>query len=448
MLLSDREGDALEGNRQAREVARRRGYDSAASEGYEKMVMTMNEELTVDIKTGKTVLHSLVKNGEYPLNIDFSTVCKKREAYMNVIEHLISNGSFEGVTLNGASIARINEILKDNGYETACLGCFVESRRLQIQEWAETFCDEWNEVVKEFKKNATPFNFRKSEGKALSDMTKEEVAAFDIELRNQKRNKKGNVTLKQGDSITKMKELLTKVPSLAHTINPSDLLTTDGLEALTSYGDLYSLLLGRYGSNTPKPAQSFNPYNGEIADLTGKYVASIFGDGIKGLDAYLSPEMKSTGEAIGYDDKLNRALYKALQASGTHLQNYGTVFATVADKDKDEALPLIKRFYNLGFNIEATQGTADFLKQHGVHTHVLSKISDDNDEIPNAIRQGHIAYVINTRDIGSTGQASDGVKIRTLATENNVTMFTSLDTVKVLLDVLEETTLTISTIDA
>ncbi len=169
---------------------------------------------------------------------------------------------------------------------------------------------------------------------------------------------------------------------------------------------------------------------------------------IKGLDAYLSPEMKSTGEAIGYDDKLNRALYKALQASGTHLQNYGTVFATVADKDKEEALPLIKRFYNLGFNIEATQGTADFLKQHGVHTHVLSKISDDNDEIPNAIRQGHIAYVINTRDIGSTGQASDGVKIRTLATENNVTMFTSLDTVKVLLDVLEETTLTISTIDA
>ena len=169
---------------------------------------------------------------------------------------------------------------------------------------------------------------------------------------------------------------------------------------------------------------------------------------IKGLDAYLSPEMKSTGEAIGYDDKLNRALYKALQASGTHLQNYGTVFVTVADKDKEEALPLIKRFYNLGFNIEATQGTADFLRGHGVHTHVLNKISDDEDAIPNAIRQGHIAYVINTRDIGANGQASDGVMIRRLATENNVTMFTSLDTVKVLLDVLEETTLTISTIDA
>ena len=86
---------------------------------------------------------------------------------------------------------------------------------------------------------------------------------------------------------------------------------------------------------------------------------------IRGLDAYLSPEMKSTGEAIGYDDKLNRALYKALQASGMKLQNYGTIFATIADKDKEEALPLIRRFYNLGFNIEATKGTADFLKQHG-----------------------------------------------------------------------------------
>ncbi|MBQ8717212.1 MAG: carbamoyl-phosphate synthase large subunit, partial [Clostridia bacterium] len=77
---------------------------------------------------------------------------------------------------------------------------------------------------------------------------------------------------------------------------------------------------------------------------------------LRGLDSYLSPEMKSTGEAIGYDDKLNRALYKALQAGGTHLQNYGTVLATIADKDKEEALPLIRRFYDLGFNIEATEG--------------------------------------------------------------------------------------------
>lgn len=169
---------------------------------------------------------------------------------------------------------------------------------------------------------------------------------------------------------------------------------------------------------------------------------------IRGLDAYLSPEMKSTGEAIGYDDKLNRALYKALQASGMHLQNYGTVFATIADKDKEEALPLIRRFYNLGFNIEATKGTANFLRENGIKTRTLAKLSEGSDEIADALRQGHIAYVINTAEIGSMGNASDGYKIRTLATDNNITMFTALDTVRVLLDVLEETTITVSTIDA
>ncbi len=169
---------------------------------------------------------------------------------------------------------------------------------------------------------------------------------------------------------------------------------------------------------------------------------------IRGLDAYLSPEMKSTGEAIGYDDKLNRALFKALQASGMHLQNYGTVFATIADSDKDEALPLIRRFYNLGFNIQATEGTAKFLIENGIRTHVLQKISEGSEEIPDAIRQGHIAYIINTREVGSVGSASDGHMIRHFATENNVSLFTNLDTVNVLLDVLEETTLAISTIDA
>ncbi len=168
---------------------------------------------------------------------------------------------------------------------------------------------------------------------------------------------------------------------------------------------------------------------------------------IRGLDAYLSPEMKSTGEAIGYDDKLYRALYKALQASGMNLQNYGTVFATIATKDQEEAFPLIKRFYNLGFNIEATEGTARFLKEHGIKTRVLKKISEGSEDIPNALRQGHIAYVINTRDIGSMNQARDGFMIRRLSVENNVSLFSALDTVRVLLDVLEETTFAISTID-
>ena len=169
---------------------------------------------------------------------------------------------------------------------------------------------------------------------------------------------------------------------------------------------------------------------------------------INGIDAYLSPEMKSTGEAIGYDDDLYRAFYKALQASGMNVQNYGTVLVTIADEDKEEALPLIRRFYNLGFNIEATSGTAKFLKEHGIKTRVKKKLSEDENEIPNSIKQGHIAYVINTSSVGSMAQQKDGYEIRRLAVETGTTMFTSLDTVRVLLDVLEDITITISTIDS
>ncbi len=169
---------------------------------------------------------------------------------------------------------------------------------------------------------------------------------------------------------------------------------------------------------------------------------------IHGLDAYLSPEMKSTGEAIGYDDKLYRAFYKALQASGMQLQNYGTILVTLANEDKEEGLPLVRRFYNLGFNIEATVGTANFLRQHGIKTRVLGKISEGCDDILNHIRAGYISYIINTRAILSGVHYDDGVAIRRAAVENGVTTFTSLDTVGTLLDVLEETTFTVSTINS
>ena len=169
---------------------------------------------------------------------------------------------------------------------------------------------------------------------------------------------------------------------------------------------------------------------------------------LRGMDTYLSPEMKSTGEAIGYDKTINRALYKALQASGMTIANYGTVLVTIADKDKEEALPLIRRFYNLGFNIEATKGTAEFLKEHGIRTRVKRKLSEGSEEIYDSIRQGYVNYVINTRDYSNeTGLMSDGLLIRRCAIENGVTVFTALDTVRVLLDVLEDITMQVSTIN-
>jgi len=169
---------------------------------------------------------------------------------------------------------------------------------------------------------------------------------------------------------------------------------------------------------------------------------------IRGMESYLSPEMKSTGEAIGYDNKLTRALYKALQSSGMTVANYGTIFLTITDKDKQDALPLVRRFYDLGFNIEATKGTAEFLRQHGIRTRTRRKLSEGSTEIIDSLRQGHVSYVINTIDINQHNTRLDGYEIRRTAVENNVTIFTALETVKVLLDVLEEITLGVSTIDA
>jgi carbamoyl-phosphate synthase large subunit len=169
---------------------------------------------------------------------------------------------------------------------------------------------------------------------------------------------------------------------------------------------------------------------------------------LRGMDAYLSPEMKSTGEAIGYDKKLHRAVYKAMIASGLKLKNYGTLAVSVADEDKEETLPLVRRFYNMGFNIEATTVTGEFLKDHGIKTRIRHKPSEHSEEFLDDLKAGYVSYVINTRAILSGKHYGDGVAIRTVAAQNNVTMLTSLDTVRMLLDVLEEVTMGISTIDA
>ena len=168
---------------------------------------------------------------------------------------------------------------------------------------------------------------------------------------------------------------------------------------------------------------------------------------LRGMDSYLSPEMKSTGEAIGYDTSLKRALYKSLQASGMTVSNYGTILVTLGDNDKQRALPLIRRFYNLGFNIEATRGTAEFLRKNGIRTRLMKKLSEGSDDIIRSLRQGHVSYVINTMELGADHSNHDGYHIRRAAVDNNITVFTSLETVEVLLDVLDDITMKVSTID-
>ncbi|MBO4360454.1 MAG: carbamoyl-phosphate synthase large subunit, partial [Eubacteriaceae bacterium] len=169
---------------------------------------------------------------------------------------------------------------------------------------------------------------------------------------------------------------------------------------------------------------------------------------LMGMDAYLSPEMKSTGEAIGYDEKIHRAAYKAMIASGLSLPNYGTVLVSVADEDKEETVPLIRRFYDMGFNIEATSLTGEVLREHGIRTRILGKPSEGSEEVLDSLRAGYVSYVVNTRAILSGIHYGDGVAIRRIAASRGITMLTSLDTVRLLLDVLEEMTLGVSTIDA
>lgn len=228
-------------------------------------------------------------------------------------------------------------------------------------------------------------------------------------------------------------------------VNPRSSRTVPFLSKATGYSlaDIATLvILGK----TLKEQGIFDVYPKEKERFYVKVPTFSFSK-LRGMDSYLSPEMKSTGEAIGYDKTLSRALYKAMLASGMKVQNYGTLLVSLADEDKEEALPLVRRFYNLGFNIEATVGTAIFLKENGIRTRIRRKISEGSEEILDSIRAGYVSYVVCTRAVMSGVHYENGVAIRRCAWDNNITVLTSLDTVKVLLEVLEETTIGISTIN-
>ena len=229
-------------------------------------------------------------------------------------------------------------------------------------------------------------------------------------------------------------------------VNPRSSRTVPFLSKATGYSLADIATLVSLGVSLPEQG-IFSVYPKEKHRYYVKAPAFSFSK-LRGMDAYLSPEMKSTGEAIGYDEKLHRAMYKAMTASGLTLRNYGTVVVSVADEDKEETLPLVERFYNMGFNIEATTMTGQYLREHGIRTRIHRKPSEGSDEVLDSIRQGYVSYVINTRAILSGKHYGDGVAIRRCAAQNNITMLTSLDTVRMLLDVLEEVTMGISTINA
>lgn len=157
---------------------------------------------------------------------------------------------------------------------------------------------------------------------------------------------------------------------------------------------------------------------------------------LRSVDTTLGPEMKSTGEALGADATLEKALYKAMLASGIKVPTQGSVLMTIADSNKEEALPLAKRFEDIGYGIYATSGTCKFLRANGVRVEEVSKVNEDNTNVVDLIIKGKVNYVINTMS-QSKGVANDGFLIRRFAAENGISCLTSLDTADAILKVIE-----------
>ena len=265
-----------------------------AKQNYGKFGERLSEHLeatvTTDLKGHKQVLSTLVNNGDYPVNLDLALICKKRVAYMRLMNRLIEDGVFGDVVYGGDAIAEVNAILREDGFETACLGCFVESRRLQFQTWAETIVQEWNEAVDAHTKNAGYFGFAKG-GKG--NLTEADMDAMEAELEGQEKNDKGNVNLGQGSAVTRMNRLLDKMPSLAKKLTVDDLLTPQGLTTLRQAdGNLFSIVKSRYGAASPKIVQEFSPYASEIANLTFSYVKKMTGESISGGKGYIGDAQK------------------------------------------------------------------------------------------------------------------------------------------------------------
>lgn len=168
---------------------------------------------------------------------------------------------------------------------------------------------------------------------------------------------------------------------------------------------------------------------------------------LRRVDVTLGPEMKSTGEVIGMDSQFEKAVYKGLIASGMKIPEYGTILATIADKDKEEALAIFNRFNQLGFKIKATKGTAKYLEEHDIPVLLVNKLQEGSPNIIDDIRSNKINIVINTLTKGKDTER-DGFRIRRESVEYGIPCLTSLDTANALLGALESISFTTEAISS
>lgn len=159
---------------------------------------------------------------------------------------------------------------------------------------------------------------------------------------------------------------------------------------------------------------------------------------LKNVDITLGPEMKSTGEVMGKDLTLEKALFKGLTAAGMTVKDYGTALITVSDKDKEEIVKIAKRLNEFGYKIIATSGTAQKSSEQGIKVETVGKIGG-HDDLLTKIQNGDVQIVINTMTKGKTIER-DGFQIRRTSVENGVPCLTSLDTANALTNVIESMT--------
>lgn len=178
--------------------------------------------------------------------------------------------------------------------------------------------------------------------------------------------------------------------------------------------------------------------NGLVPNKDGVYVkVPVFSfSKLSKVDISLGPEMKSTGEVMGKDQTLEKALYKGLIGAGRKVPTHGAILFTVSDKDKAEAVELARRFSDIGFRIWATEGTAKYFNEHGVSTKIGYKISEEEVNLIDLIHKGKVQYVVNTTTKGKKSER-DGFQIRRMSVENGVPCLTSMDTVAAILRVIE-----------
>jgi carbamoyl-phosphate synthase large subunit len=155
-----------------------------------------------------------------------------------------------------------------------------------------------------------------------------------------------------------------------------------------------------------------------------------------GVDSYLGPEMKSTGEVMGIDYNFEGALVKALLAAGLMLPQGGSLLLSIADKDKDEASPLIKQLHFLHHELYATEGTAEMIESMGLPVKMVTKkLSEGHPNVVDVIQDNSVSGVINTIT-GGRIPLKDGLDIRRAAAEKRIPCFTSLDTARVAIGAL------------